>query len=220
LFFDATTLFSNIGKGERGDNRWIRIKFGCEPDLLRKSGIKNALNLLSRSAGVLTMTASTSWAEKRVMAMSSTQRTIVGLVTAILLASGLGCASTQNVNQSGSEPATREACFDSRMIRSFFPLHERFVFIEVGSDEHYLLTLDKLPPDADRKPQGRPLAGVITITGSELSNTFHRVCWDTMAQASYIEAGEPVFRLIRHIEAVASKKAAQRLVEQRTARKP
>lgn len=178
------------------------------------------------------------------MAMHRKQCTVAWLLGLALTVPGLASTSTQKVATSGSGPASKEACFNIRKVKSFYPLHEKFVYVQVGSGEHYLVTLDRLPPDAERPLLGRPLADVITFTGADF---FGRVCANMAATAAFIDSGSPdfrrifrvsgvytnmgataafmdsgspVFRRIVRVEAVADKEAAQKLVEERTTPRP
>jgi hypothetical protein len=147
-------------------------------------------------------------AGREVITMHTKQHTMAWLLSLILTVSGLACTSTQKVDTSGSGPATKEACFNVRRVRSFSPLHERFVYVRVEGDEHYLLTMDSVYI-------GLPYAIGITISGS-----FSRVCSDTGAMITFMDSGRPAFCRIVRVEAVASKEAAQKLVEDRTTPKP
>ncbi len=141
-------------------------------------------------------------------AVHGKQRTAAFLLGLISTLAGLACTSTLKVDTSSSGPAANEACFDASRVRSFSPLHERFVYLRVGSDEHYLLTLDSVYTSL-------PFA-----TGIAISGTFSRVCSDTGARITYLDSGRPVFCRIVRVEAVASREAAQKLVEDRTTPKP
>ncbi len=140
--------------------------------------------------------------------MHRKQRTAAWLLGLISIVLGLACTSTQKVDTSGSGPAAKEACFDVSTVRSFSPLHERFVYLRVRSDEHYLLTMDSVY-------MSLPFAAGITISG-----TFSRVCSGTGAVLTYRDSGRPVFCRIVLVEAVASREAARKLVEERTTSKP
>jgi len=143
-----------------------------------------------------------------VSTMQRKQRTAAWLLGLISTVSVFACTSTQNVDTSGSGPATKEACFSVRRADSFSALHERFVYVRALGDEHYLLTLDA-------PHMGLPFATGITISGS-----FTRVCSDTGAMITYIDAGRPVLCRIVRVEAVANREAAQKLVTERTTPRP
>jgi hypothetical protein len=145
--------------------------------------------------------------------MHSEQRTAAWLLGLILTVSGLACTSTQKVVTSGSEPgsapAAEEACFNVRKVDSFSALHARFVYVRLLGDEHYLLTLDRV------------YTGLPYVTGGiSISQEFTRVCSDTGARITFTDSGRMVYCRIVRVEAVASKKAAQELVEDRTTPKP
>lgn len=126
---------------------------------------------------------------------------LLGLIVTLGAAA---CASTQEANPGGRNPAAADACFNARKVDSFSALHASFVYVRLLGDEHYLLTLD----------------GVYTslpyATGIKLSDTFSRVCSDTRARITFIDDGRPVVCRIIRVERVASKEAAERLVKGRT----
>jgi hypothetical protein len=143
-----------------------------------------------------------------------------GMTAVLALLGASEVALAQGVQAGGAVPASREACFDPTRVTSYAPLGGMFLYLQVNDDEHYLLTLDRLLADANRLNQGRPRAGEITITGHDLSTRIPRVCKDTWPQVAYLDAGEPVFRRVLRIEAVASKEAAQQLAASRRANRP
>jgi hypothetical protein len=136
------------------------------------------------------------------------RRAVAWLLGLLLAVSGLACTSTHKVDTSGREADTREACFDSSRAESFSALHEMFVYVRVGTKEHYLLTLDRTYPDL-------PFAIGITI-----SDTFSRICSGAGARLNFVHAGVPVSARILRVEAVASKDAAEHLVRARTGAQP
>jgi hypothetical protein len=140
--------------------------------------------------------------------MDTKRRTIVSVLGLILVVPGLACTSTKDVSRSNSQPAVREACFNVRKVDSFSPLHPRFVYVRLLGDEHYLLTLDSVYTSL-------PFA-----TGIAISDTFSRVCSDTGTMLTFLDAGRRVSCRIVRVEAVASREAAQKLVEERTTPKP
>lgn len=133
--------------------------------------------------------------------------TAARLLGLILAASGLACTSTQRAGPSAGGEAKPGACFDVRLVRSFSPLHERYVYVRVLSEEHYLLTMNRYCQDLT-------VATGITITG-----TFSRVCSDSWAAISYMTSLGPASCRIARVEAVASREAAKKLVEDRTSPK-
>ncbi len=136
------------------------------------------------------------------------QRTAAFLLALVSTLAGLACTSSPTVRTSGSGPAANEACFDASRVDSFSPLHGRFVYVRLLGGEHYLLTLDSV------------YTGLPFATGIRISDAFSRLCSDTGAMITYVDSGSPVFCRIVRVEAVASKKAAQKLVEERTMPKP
>ncbi len=129
---------------------------------------------------------------------------VLGLISTL---AGVGCASTPKAQTNGRGMAAREECFDASRVRTFSPLDERFVYVRVLSDEHYLLTMDSIYPSL-------PFA-----TGITISSTFRRVCSDMGAKLTYVVSEGQVSSRIVRVESVASKEAALKLVEERTGRK-
>jgi hypothetical protein len=149
--------------------------------------------------------------------MDTTTRKAIAVWGPILMVPMLACTSAPKAETKDGVPATRVACFEVDKVRSYVPLHESFVYLEVGADEHYLLSVTMLDPDAKRRFPSRPFADEIVITGYDLRNSFKRVCFDTQAEAAYMEKGEPVYRRIWRVEAVAGLEAAKKIVAIRTA---
>lgn len=132
----------------------------------------------------------------------------------ILLAFCLGCATGPRAEPG---PVTfREACFDPARISGFTPLGEGFVYLDVGDDTHYLLTLSRIVGDAWTRPPSRPPSTGITITGRELGTHFERVCRGSEPWADYMDGDVAVHRQIVHIERVASQDEALELARART----
>jgi hypothetical protein len=125
----------------------------------------------------------------------------VGLIAA---ASALACASTGQTGPTAVEPADHEVCFSSLRVDSFAPLHPRFVYLRLVGGEHYLLTLDAVYPSL-------PFATEIRLISS-----FDRVCANSGARLTFRSGDYPVSCRVVHIDAVASKEAAEQLVKERT----
>jgi hypothetical protein len=143
-------------------------------------------------------------AKRRLIGVHGNQRTIAFLL-ALVSTLALACASA---TPSARGTAAIEECFLASRVRSFSSLDERFVYLRVRSNEHYLLTVDSVYTSL-------PFATGITISG-----TFSRVCSDTGAVLTYATPqGQFSSRIVR-VESVASKEAALKLVEERTGRKP
>jgi hypothetical protein len=104
----------------------------------------------------------------------------------------------------GGTALAREACFNVRRVDSFAPLHERYVYVRVGKDEHYLLTLD------------RPYIGLPSAAGIAIVGDFSRICSDTGASLGFSEFSRPVLCRIVRVEAVPYREEAERLVHRRT----
>lgn len=116
----------------------------------------------------------------------------------------VGCRSAREPGGDGETATAREACFNVRRVDSFAPLHERYVYVRVGNDEHYLLTLD------------RPYIGLQSAAGIAIVGDFSRICSDTGASLSFGEFGQPVLCRIVRVEAVPYREEAERLVYRRT----
>jgi hypothetical protein len=133
----------------------------------------------------------------------------------VLVVFCLGCATGPRAEPG---PVTyREACFDPARIRGFTPLGEGFVYLDVGDDKHYLLTLSRIVGDAWTRQPSRPPSTGITITGRELGTHFDRVCRGSEPWADYMDGDVAVHRQIVHIERVASEDEALELARARTA---
>lgn len=92
---------------------------------------------------------------------------------------------------------------------SISALNQRFVYVRVRTDEHYLLTLDNVYP-------GLPFAIGMTIS----AGVFGRVCSSNGTMITYRVSGGPVSRRVLRVEAVASKEAAETIAEERMTGKP
>jgi hypothetical protein len=124
----------------------------------------------------------------------------IGLISTAAFA----CTSAQNTAAAGAREAGTEACFNVRNVDSFSPLHAKFVYLRLVGGEQYLLTLDSVYTSL-------PFA-----TGIKISNEFSRVCSNTGARITFMDFSRPVFCCIIRVEAVASKEAAKKLVQDRT----
>ncbi len=130
------------------------------------------------------------------------------LAVAFAALAGSACVATHTIEPGPSAPAATDACFDLRTVYSFTPLHGRYVYVRVGSDEHYLLTLDTIYPHL------KAAAGV-AIEGS-----WGTVCSHSGAVLVFSDYGRRTRCRIVRVEAVASKEAAQELVTLRTTPRP
>lgn len=129
------------------------------------------------------------------------------LVAAVGMAE-LACAPTHTIEPRPGSPPAPEACFNLRRVYSFTPLHGRYVYLRVGNDEHYLLTLDTIYPHLK-------VSSRITIEG-----TWGTVCSETGASLVFSDYGRLVRCRIIRVEAVPSKEAAEQLVAERTTPRP
>jgi hypothetical protein len=152
------------------------------------------------------------------------RRTITGFAILALAVAIGGCASTPAA-EPGSTPTAGEAstpviepvaprpdlqlsCFNVDNVRRYAALHERYVYVRVRSNEHYLLSLE------------RPCIGLEFATGIAISNDFSRVCSDTLAYITFKDGGRLDRCTIVRVEAVADKAMAERVVKNRTTPKP
>jgi hypothetical protein len=139
-----------------------------------------------------------------VVTVSSKQRAAACLLGVILAVPALACTSSQKVPTADRGTLAVEACFNLRTVDSFSPLGNQFVYLRTLSEEQYLLTLDgfyvKLP----------------FATGITIADNFGRICSDTGARITFVNAGIAVFCRIVRVEAVASKEVARQVVKDRT----
>jgi len=156
--------------------------------------------------------------------MSTKQRTIASFLGLILTVSGLACTSTPTAEQGqaptaeGSStpvvepvaprPDLQLSCFNVRNVRRYSVLHERYVYVRVRGNEHYLLSLE------------RPCMGLPFATGIAISNDFSRVCSDTLAYVTFKDGARLDRCTIVRVEAVADKAMAERVVKNRTTPTP
>jgi hypothetical protein len=152
--------------------------------------------------------AMTARARRKVITVHRTQRTAAWLLGLIVTVSGLACTSTQTADTSGGATATSDACFSVRRVSSFSPLSERFVYVRLQDDKQFLLALDRLY-------MGLPFAIGIAMHGE-----YSRVCSDTGASITFKDTGGPAIARIIRVEAVASREAARKLVDERSIPKP
>lgn len=140
--------------------------------------------------------------------MVANQRMAACLLGLSLTVPGLACTTTQAVGAGGGATTAQEACFNSRRVDSFSALSEKFVLVRLGDDTRFLLTLDRLY-------MGLPFAIGIAMHGE-----YGRVCSETGARITFKDTGGPAIARIIRVEAVASREAARKLVDERSAPKP
>jgi hypothetical protein len=138
-----------------------------------------------------------------------TQRVAVWLLGAVATVSALACTSSQKVLTADSGTLAIDACFNVRLVDSFSPLGDMHVYVRMLNGEgHYLLTLDRV---------------YVTLPyamGIRMASNFSRICKDTGATITYVNAGVPVVCRIVRVEEVASKEVAEKVVKDRTVPKP
>lgn len=140
--------------------------------------------------------------------MTGARRTAAWLLGLILTASGLACTTTQDAGAGGGATTAQEACFNSRRVDSFSALSEKFVLVRLQDDTQFLLTLDRL------------YIGLPFAIGIAMHGEYSRVCSDTGARITFKDTGGPAIARIIRVEAVASREAARKLVDERSVPKP
>ena len=126
---------------------------------------------------------------------------ILGLISTL---ASLGCASTPDSETKSPGARAARECFDQAGVRAYSPLDERFVYVRVRGDKHYLLTIDRADPS------------FLFANGITISNTVRNVCSHSGAVLTYSSSGRRVsFRILR-VESVAGKEEALKLVRDRT----
>jgi hypothetical protein len=148
--------------------------------------------------------------------IDTTRRMTAGLTILILAAVVGGCSSTPKADTTTTptvepvapRPDLQLSCFNVRNVRRYSALHERYVYVRVRGDEHYLLSLE------------RPCMGLPYATGIAISNDFSRVCSDTLAYITFRDGGRLDRCTVVRVELVADKAMAERVVKNRTTPKP
>lgn len=136
------------------------------------------------------------------------RHTAAWLLATALTVSGLACTTSQPADPGLGTAAPADACFSVRRVESFSPLSERHVLVRLVDDTQFLLTLDRLY-------MGLPFAIGIAMHGE-----YSRVCSDTGARITFKDTGGPAIARIIRVEAVASREAATKLVDNRSVPKP
>lgn len=142
--------------------------------------------------------------EEEEITVHTRQHTLAWLLGLMLTVPGLACTSSQKVPTADRGTLATEACFNLRTVDSFSPLGVQFVYVRTLTGEHYLLTLDRVEVNL-------PFA-----TGITIADNFSRVCSDTGARITYVNAGMPVFSRVVRVEGVASREVAEQVVKDRT----
>jgi hypothetical protein len=134
----------------------------------------------------------------------TTRRRTTALLAALTLASvGLACRSTPPAATSQARTGA-VTCFNSADISSFVPLEGHFLYVQVGTNEHYLLTLD------------RPADTLRDAMHIQISPDFPRVCSNHRAPMTYNYQGHVGVYNIVNVEAVSNQAVAESLAAQRT----
>jgi|YNPBryunderm2012_1023409.scaffolds.fasta_scaffold17306_3 hypothetical protein len=131
-----------------------------------------------------------------------------GVVVSMVLPLVLACASSRPPSSLRKAEEVREGCLNSNHVRSFTPLHERFVYVRGRSGEHFLLTMD------------RYCIGLTEAMGITLNSTFARICSGSGAVLTYSHIGQLQTCGVRTVEVVPDKATAERLVHERTPPRP
>jgi hypothetical protein len=109
----------------------------------------------------------------------------------------------KEVDAADAPPEVEDACFYVRDIDDFDALGDEFVFVEGRGDENYLLTM------------WAGCFGLEGAVGIAVSSPMIRVCSTSGAEIRYRGLGRLETCRIRVVESVASKEAAEALVEER-----
>jgi hypothetical protein len=109
----------------------------------------------------------------------------------------------KEVDAADAPPEVEDACFYVRDIDDFDALGDEFVFVEGRGDENYLLTM------------WAGCFGLEGAVGIAVSSPMSRVCSTSGAEIRYRGLGRLETCRIRVVESVASKEAAEALVEER-----
>jgi len=123
--------------------------------------------------------------------------------TSILAQDTAPVGETETIDANELAPAAEPACFIARDVRNFDALDDRFVFVEGRRGEAYLLTMAGTCIDLRNSP------------GIAIQSDASRVCSTSGAQIRYRDMGRRQTCLIRRVEAVEDKAAAERLIETR-----
>jgi hypothetical protein len=148
--------------------------------------------------------ATTVWAESEVVTVQGNRWMAAWPLRLVLTVSALACTSSQAIPTADRGTLATEACFNRRTVDSFSPLAKQFVYVRTLSDEHYLLTLDAI---------------YVTLpyaTGIAIANNYGRICSNTGARLTFVNAGVSVSCRIVRVEAVDSKEVAEQVVQDRT----
>jgi hypothetical protein len=131
---------------------------------------------------------------------------LLPVVLMLVLGLSTGSAEEEAAAQTAAEQAdsaeTSPVCLSSRDIRNFDALADDFVYVEGGSSNRYLFTMD-------RGCFGLRNANVIAV-----SDTTSRLCSNSFGRITYREAGRSLrYCRIRSIERVTDKDSARALVK-------
>ena len=128
------------------------------------------------------------------------------LLLAGLLTGPFAVADDEEKEDTADDAAAKKICINSHQVRSFDPLSDRYVFIEAGSKNYYLLTM------ANRCP-GLKYSNVIAF-----KDTTSRICANGFSDIVYRDMGRTQSSCrIGPIEKVADKEEAKALVAEREA---
>lgn len=101
-------------------------------------------------------------------------------------------------------PSAEEACFRANTARGFSALTDEYVYVEVSSNAHYLLTMFSACP------------GLKNSFEIAISSRTNRICSNRPGSIAYRGLGRTESCAIRRVERVDSRAAAVTIVEMRT----
>ena len=142
------------------------------------------------------------------------QRLVYRLTGITVIALLSGCATTTTAESASSAtsasggagmPVAEQACFNARTATNFSALSRRHVYVQGRRNEHYLLTMFNV------------CFGLRNASGIAIENTLSRVCSNTGATIYYRDFGRLEACRVSEVESVASRQAAQEIVELREA---
>ncbi len=140
--------------------------------------------------------------------MGTGQRILGTLAVLALALGGAACASATASNAERAAPQSATTCFNAMDINSFDPLPGPYVYVQVLTNRHYLLTLNR---------DSAPLSRVWNI---QVSPNFPRVCSGRRTPLTYQYQGSVGVYSIVDVTPVQSREEAEALAAERTGEAP
>lgn len=136
--------------------------------------------------------------------MHTRRGTSAWLAALVLVGGGVACRSIPPGTATQTAPPPKITCFDASNITSFVPLKGHFLYVQVGTNEHYILTLD------------RPADTLRDAMHIQISHDYPRVCSNHRAPMTYEYQGHVGVYDIINVEPVRSQSEAEALAAERT----